>query len=100
MAIERASEFGDFQAEYSRATATKWPPSASVGIGGCVSPQPSQPVSGPETWVTDYAEEMGNTFDPKGFARGSSLQIVRPVTGTPERAVDYVFKTIPRGRVS
>jgi hypothetical protein len=43
---------------------------------------------------------MGNTFDPKGFARGSSLQIVRPVTGTPERAVDYVFKTIPRGRVS
>jgi hypothetical protein len=57
-------------------------------------------VSGPETWVTDYAEEMGNTFDPKGFARGSSLQIVRPVTGTPERAVDYVFKTIPRGRVS
>src|SRR5712664_2807820 len=27
-------------AEYSRATATKWQPSASVGIGGCVSPQP------------------------------------------------------------
>jgi hypothetical protein len=25
---------------------------------------------------------------------------VRPITETPERAVDYVFKTILRGRVS
>ncbi len=35
--FENTTVFRDFQAEYSRATATKWPPSASVGIGGCVS---------------------------------------------------------------
>jgi hypothetical protein len=25
----------------------------------------------PDTWVTDYTEDIGNTFDPKGFAIGS-----------------------------
>jgi hypothetical protein len=25
----------------------------------------------PDTSVTDYTEDMGNTFDPKGFAKGS-----------------------------
>jgi hypothetical protein len=29
----------------------------------------------PDTWVTVYTEDMGNTFGPKGFARGSSLQV-------------------------
>jgi hypothetical protein len=28
----------------------------------------------PDTWVTVYTEDMGNTFAPKGFARGSSLR--------------------------
>ena len=34
-ALKTLRKFRDFQAEYSRATATKWPPPASVGIGGC-----------------------------------------------------------------
>src|SRR5205823_6434615 len=29
----------------------------------------------PDTWVTVYTEDIGNTFGPKGFARGSSLQV-------------------------
>jgi len=41
-AFENTTVFRDFQAEYRWATATKWPPSASVGIGGCMSPQPTQ----------------------------------------------------------
>jgi hypothetical protein len=28
-----------------------------------------------DTWVTDYTDDIGNTFGPKGFARGSSLQV-------------------------
>jgi len=35
---------------------------------------PSQ-GSVPDTWVTFYSENIGNTFGPKGFARGSSLQV-------------------------
>jgi hypothetical protein len=29
----------------------------------------------PDTWVTVYSEDMGNTFGPKGFSIGSSLQV-------------------------
>jgi hypothetical protein len=29
----------------------------------------------PDTWVTFHSEDIGNTFGPKGFARGSSLQV-------------------------
>ena len=29
----------------------------------------------PETWVTFHSEDIGNTFGPKEFARGSSLQV-------------------------
>jgi hypothetical protein len=29
----------------------------------------------PDTWVTVYTEDIGNAFGPKGFARGSSLQV-------------------------
>src|ERR1700716_1137120 len=42
----------------------------------------SNPVCGtslywsvPDTWVTVHTEDIGNTFGPKGFARGSSLQV-------------------------
>jgi len=28
-----------------------------------------------DTWVTFYTDDIGNTFGPKGFARGSSLQV-------------------------
>ena len=29
----------------------------------------------PDTWVTFHSDDIGNTFGPKGFARGSSLQV-------------------------
>src|SRR5439155_2781568 len=29
----------------------------------------------PDKWVTVYTEDIGNTFGPKGFSRGSSLQV-------------------------
>ena len=29
----------------------------------------------PETWVTDYSGDMGNSFGPKGLSIGSSLQL-------------------------
>jgi hypothetical protein len=29
----------------------------------------------PDTWVTVYSGDMGNTFGPKGFSSGSSLQV-------------------------
>ena len=29
----------------------------------------------PDTWVTVYSGDMGNTFGPKGFSIGSSLQV-------------------------
>lgn len=29
----------------------------------------------PVTWVTVYSEDIGNTFDPKGFWIGSSLHV-------------------------
>src|SRR5215472_1265483 len=29
----------------------------------------------PDTWVTFYTEDMGNTLAPNGFCRGSSLQV-------------------------
>ena len=35
----------------------------------------NQTRSVPKTWVTVYTEDMGNTFGPKGFATGSSLQV-------------------------
>jgi hypothetical protein len=37
--------------------------------------QPGSPGSVPDTWVTVYTEDIGNTFGPKGFATGSSLQL-------------------------
>jgi hypothetical protein len=40
-----------------------------------VSRKGTQKRSVPDTWVTVYTEDMGNTFGPKGFATGSSLQV-------------------------
>src|ERR1700730_13723924 len=31
-------------------------------------PQPASPGSVPDTWVTVYSGDMGNTFAPKGFS--------------------------------
>jgi hypothetical protein len=31
----------------------------------------------PDTWVTVYSGDMGNTFGPKGFSIGSSLHVSR-----------------------
>jgi hypothetical protein len=33
-------------------------------------------VSIPDTWVTFYTGDMGNTFGPKGFSIGSSLNVI------------------------
>jgi hypothetical protein len=46
--------------------------------GSGVRIPPSAPVlrgSVPDTWVTVYSGDMGNTFAPKGFSRGSSLEV-------------------------
>src|SRR6266851_8369780 len=40
-----------------------------------VSGAPVSLGSVPGTWVTVYSDDIGNTFGPKGFARGSSLQV-------------------------
>ncbi len=51
-------------------------------LGGCARRvmQSNQRVrletgSVPDTWVTVYSGGMGNTFGPKGFSMGSSLQV-------------------------
>jgi hypothetical protein len=37
MIIENITKFGGFQAEYRARSRFKWPPTANLGIGGCVS---------------------------------------------------------------
>jgi hypothetical protein len=32
-------------------------------------------VSIPDTWVTDYSGDMGNTFEPKGLSIGSRRHV-------------------------
>jgi len=36
---------------------------------------PALSRSVPDTWVTVYTGDMGNTFGPKGFSIGSSLHV-------------------------
>jgi hypothetical protein len=52
------------------------PQTSNLGAGGS---NPSERAtffwSVPDTWVTVYSGDMGNTFAPKGFSRGSSLQV-------------------------
>ena len=38
-------------------------------------PWPSDRGSVPDTWVTVYSGDIGNTFGPKGFSIGSSLHV-------------------------
>ena len=45
----------------------------SMVIGGL--PIASIPRCVPETWVTDYSGDIGNTLGPKGLATGSSLHV-------------------------
>ena len=43
---------------------------------GVVGSNPAAPTSSrryfPVTWVTDYSEHIGNTFEPNGFSIGST----------------------------
>src|SRR5215475_9231518 len=36
-------------------------------------PQPTPPMSVPETWVTERSGDIGYTFGPKGFSRGCKV---------------------------
>src|SRR5205809_339924 len=43
------------------------------GVGGSNPLAPTKyPRYVPVTWVTDYSEHIGNTFEPKGFSIGST----------------------------
>ena len=47
-------------------------------VGGSSPPRPTiRSWSGPDTWVTQRTDYIGNTFGPNGFSSGSNTRVSR-----------------------